>query len=975
MLLLFPAVLAATWTVEADGRGDFETLTEAASVAAGGDTIVVGDGTFAGATFTTRVTVQGRNGAGSTTIDGGGYAALYAPDGIDVEAITLTSAGATALVVVGGGSLTDSVISGSGTAWASSGGGASFSNGEYSVEGSQFVGNQAYIGGAIYVAGISSRLTVSDSTFSSNYAGYGGGVGLEHGSALEVSDCEFDTNTAYYHGGGLYAPSLNAVLATGNTYTGNTAPAGWGGGIYAGAYGVFDARDERYVGNTAQYGGAVGAYYQTVTTSTVHYEGNSATAEGGAVILHVSPGSDTGSTYVGNSSAGTFGGAVHLDYSAFDFISPTFTENLTTGVRGGGALSLYNGAVVSVTNGVFSGNEAMYYGGAVSVYASAVLTTTDTTYDTNVAGYGGAVALESYAGLYQSNPSFTNNYSQAGGAVYAYYYCTIDEMGAVYADNTSYGSGGGLYTYYGVSVRERGASFVDGTATYGQGAHAYNYYYGSASYESTDFRTGLSYYDGGAIYAYALYDGGLSLRTVSLDDNAALYGSGGAAIVGYSSSLLMDTVTVTNNTAYYYGGGMSVTGGVPTTITGSSFEQNAAGYYAGGGLHWDAYGQQSGDFSMVDSEVKYNAADESGGGLYVAYPDLFQLTGTTLAGNVAGSEAFGGGLLLRMPTGGVLVDNNTISSNFAGFGGGVYVEGTVDLDVEDQWHNNILATNMAAVGGGACFVRGVTTHLTNNTLVGNAASAAGGGICASETVLELENTVVAYTAAGAALHLFDTSTASRLNAPYLNLYGNAAGDAGGELTTVPDNLAVDPGFVSWSDDGRDNDSFLLTAGSAMRDAGNPALKDADGTRSDIGAWGGPGLRRVDEDGDGHFNDTDCNDADNAVHPGAADAWYDDLDSDCVGNDDHDQDADGAPLDADCDDTDPSIAVPCADPAALEDSGPTDTATPDKPGDEACGCTNGASAAAFSPALLALALLRRRPAAAAGRYSSRRLTGR
>jgi uncharacterized protein (TIGR03382 family) len=164
--------------------------------------------------------------------------------------------------------------------------------------------------------------------------------------------------------------------------------------------------------------------------------------------------------------------------------------------------------------------------------------------------------------------------------------------------------------------------------------------------------------------------------------------------------------------------------------------------------------------------------------------------------------------------------------------------------------------------------------------------------------------------------------------------------------------------VGWTNDGWDNDSFVLTATSAMRDAGDPALSDPDGSRSDIGAWGGPDLEREDADGDGHWTDSDCDDGDATIHPGATDAWYDGLDSDCAGNNDDDQDGDGTPLDADCDDTDPAVGAPCGDTASV---GAKDTAPADE-GDtppEGCGCTTGVNPAALLPALGALALVRRR----------------
>ncbi len=63
---------------------------------------------------------------------------------------------------------------------------------------------------------------------------------------------------------------------------------------------------------------------------------------------------------------------------------------------------------------------------------------------------------------------------------------------------------------------------------------------------------------------------------------------------------------------------------------------------------------------------------------------------------------------------------------------------------------------------------------------------------------------------------------------------------------------------------------------------------------------------------GHVgDDTDCDDADAAIHPGASDAWYDGVDSDCAGDSDFDADGDGFDSDAysgtDCDDSDGLIS--------------------------------------------------------------------
>jgi hypothetical protein len=64
----------------------------------------------------------------------------------------------------------------------------------------------------------------------------------------------------------------------------------------------------------------------------------------------------------------------------------------------------------------------------------------------------------------------------------------------------------------------------------------------------------------------------------------------------------------------------------------------------------------------------------------------------------------------------------------------------------------------------------------------------------------------------------------------------------GQYRDMPDytdkygNISVDPGFM-------DDEDFHIPGGSPLIDAGNPLLSDPDGTRSDIGLYGGPRERR------------------------------------------------------------------------------------------------------------------------------------
>ncbi len=123
---------------------------------------------------------------------------------------------------------------------------------------------------------------------------------------------------------------------------------------------------------------------------------------------------------------------------------------------------------------------------------------------------------------------------------------------------------------------------------------------------------------------------------------------------------------------------------------------------------------------------------------------------------------------------------------------------------------------------------------------------------------------------------------------------------------------------------------------------------------------------ADADGDGYsWYAGDCDDADPEVFPGADDAWYDGVDSDCAGNDDHDADGDFSPAPDDCNDEDPAVL-----PGALETYG--DALDADCDGDPdgagfvqfttASGDTRGPRLASLADGEVALMLLDDSPAA-------------
>jgi len=185
-----------------------------------------------------------------------------------------------------------------------------------------------------------------------------------------------------------------------------------------------------------------------------------------------------------------------------------------------------------------------------------------------------------------------------------------------------------------------------------------------------------------------------------------------------------------------------------------------------------------------------------------------------------------------------IIENNY----FTGGGMGIYVPFPVKALI---MHNTFYYDDWTAV---ALTGSDHDTLLVYNNLV--IAKSAQGGLCQSNRPMIRRNNVLYGRFTVSSMNLVGDYSKSQNNIS-INVdkgmksnsgeigifkYNNSWGGKNNYMNFIPDstNLSVDPMFVN-----ADSLDFHLQKYSPLIDAGDPSIKDVDGTRSDIGLYGGP----------------------------------------------------------------------------------------------------------------------------------------
>jgi parallel beta-helix repeat protein len=180
-------------------------------------------------------------------------------------------------------------------------------------------------GGGMYCDG--SSPTITNCTFTNNFAISGGGMYLTRGSAPSITNCRFTNNAANYRGGGIYNIDGCAPFITDSTFTGNNA-VNRGGGL------------SNFNDSTAR-----------LTRCT--FTNNAAGGGGGGIDNNNSRPTIIECTFTFNSTSGRGGGV--LNSSGSFIFTPTFTDCRFTenhATEGGGGMHSSN------TNPIITGTRA-----------------------------------------------------------------------------------------------------------------------------------------------------------------------------------------------------------------------------------------------------------------------------------------------------------------------------------------------------------------------------------------------------------------------------------------------------------------------------------------------------------------------------------------------------------------------------------------------------------------------------------------
>ena len=322
MCMLSGTALATTWTVDDDGKADFDNIQAAIDAASDGDEIVIAPGTYTG-TGTNVVDLLGKG-------------------------ITLRASGPAEETLIDG----EFARSGLHTGNNSNNGGATI-QGLTVTKGSVGQGNGGQDGGGVCMQS-NSHVNFIDCRFTGNVARYmGGAVGSGHGNvSASFVNCLFEGNSSTDslsgYGGAIGGIEANIVDCT---FRDNNAE-GFGGAVAMNRGGSLTGC--LFENNHGKDGGGMFIQvFESISIANCRFQNNSATYQGGGVACYAYSGTEFIDCIFESNTAPNGGGVCNSDTSA-NYLNCTFLDNSAS--FGGGILNR-NGSDSEFTNCLVEGNS------------------------------------------------------------------------------------------------------------------------------------------------------------------------------------------------------------------------------------------------------------------------------------------------------------------------------------------------------------------------------------------------------------------------------------------------------------------------------------------------------------------------------------------------------------------------------------------------------------------------------------------
>lgn len=271
-------------------------------------------------------------------------------------------------------------------------------------------------GGAIFA--VYSAVVATNSIFSNNLASYGGAL-FALNTEIAIYNCFFMRNTAYiFNGGAICAILSSKVTLTESTFSYNKA-ASFGGVMVAGKFTSVTIQSSQFYNNSAgEFGGVLAARkFCYVRINDTIFESNKAMVSSGVINIHNNSVIVIQSSQFQHNTAKHQGGVIGAFIeSDVTLKGVTFTNN-SVEQGSGGMMIAYGISSISIHNCCFEGNSAVEGGAIAVVYSNIEIINSEFKHNT-ASDQGGALEAQQKCNIALHNCTFSANWADRGGALY-----------------------------------------------------------------------------------------------------------------------------------------------------------------------------------------------------------------------------------------------------------------------------------------------------------------------------------------------------------------------------------------------------------------------------------------------------------------------------------------------------------------------------------------------------------------------------